>query len=140
MRNRYLAFAVLLLSACATTDIVELSPNSIRLEIVAAQGCGPDNAASFAERSAAVETLRRGFDSFTMTSIDQRMKERKAYMPIVGGSMVTVIPITHQDHAVTADLTMYRNGERDSHKATDARAVLGPDWAGIVERGVHTCN
>jgi len=107
----------LMLSACSTTQaVVTLSADTIQVTVAAHGECNLEAARKIAVKRIAVETIRRGFDAYTITGSSSR-----SFNP-------------QQEY--TARLS--RTGERPS--ALEARAMLGTDWAGIVaEHDERSC-
>ncbi len=106
-----------------------------------------------AEKQAAVETLRAGYDRYiivgaasannvvetqmpgtyqtTATVYGNTVSARTTYMP--GGSVVS------GSHDQSFAIKMFREGDAGFDRAIPARDVLGPEWAKTVKEGVHTC-
>jgi hypothetical protein len=107
----------LMLPACSTTQaVVPLAADTIQVTVAAHGECDLEAARKIAAKRIAVETIRRGFDAYTITGSSSR-----SFNP-------------QQEY--TARLS--RAGERPT--ALDARAMLGTDWARIVaEHDERSC-
>jgi hypothetical protein len=98
--------AAVFLSGCATTQtVVPLAADTIQVAVKAHGECTLEVAKVLATRRIAVETIRRGFDSYIIIGSASR-----AYSP-------------EQEYTVR----LFRKGE--SRTALDARETLGPEWA-----------
>ncbi len=99
----------LLLAACSTTQsVVPLATDTIQVTVQAHGECDLADAKVIAARRIAVETIRRGFDGYT----------------IIGSASRSFNPA--QEYTVR----MSRRGQ--SATAMDARAALGPEWERTV--------
>ncbi|WP_156410490.1 hypothetical protein [Bosea sp. Root381] len=99
----------LVLPACSTSQaVVPLATDTIQVTVAAHGECDLEAARKIAVKRIAVETVRRGFDAYTITGSSSR-----SFNP-------------QQEY--TARLS--KAGERST--ALDARAMLGTDWARIV--------
>ena len=145
-------------SGCVSTNITPISQNEIIVSTSAAPVCGRAGAQRVALQQVAVETIRRGFDTFIIAGAASQNDVRvvgftpitsstdfSAYYlgpslygnantvtqggaPIIGGSY-------YQDFAVV----MYRYADPLSRKAIDARAELGPEWRSLVPEDQLSC-
>lgn len=101
--------AALIVSACSTTQtVVPLDRDTIQVTVAAHGECDLEAARKIAAKRIAVETIRRGFDAYTITGSSSR-----SFNP-------------QQEYTAR----LYKAGERSA--ALDARAMLGADWAKIV--------
>jgi hypothetical protein len=151
MRKLYLACGMALaLSACASTSVTQLAPNQFLIQTTADLPCGESGTGRIASEMAAIETLRRGFDRFTVkptetedaqyTNADSGFeKTAKAVNDnpigksiLQGGSIADIY-----DESLI--VTMFRQGEAGYSTATDARTVLGPKWQKAVANGKASC-
>ena len=123
----------------------------------AAPACGSAGAAKVAAKSAAVETIRAGYDRYIIVGAQSQNNVSVSQMPgqfhTFGtasyghgfgsyNSTTTYTPgptIVAGSHDRSLGVVMFRNGESGSENAIDARQALGPEWADIVKSGVHTC-
>jgi hypothetical protein len=123
----------------------------------AAPACGAMGAAKVAQKSAAVETLRAGYDRYIITGGQAQNNVSVSQMPghfqtsgtaTYGrgfgtyNARTTYVPgptIVSGSHDRSLGVVMFRNGEPGSENAIDARQALGPEWADLVKSGVRTC-
>jgi len=145
------------LAACAGAQATRTSANTMIIDAGAAPACGAMGAAKVAQKSAAVETIRAGYDRYIITggqaqnnvSVTQMPGQFQTYGTATYGrgfgtynATTTYVPgptIVSGSHDRSLGVVMFRNGEPGSENAIDAREVLGPEWAEIVKSGVHTC-
>lgn len=109
--------AGIILSACSTTQtIVPLATNTIQVTVAAHGECDLEAAREIAARRIAVETIRRGFDAYSIT----------------GSSSRTLNP--QQEYTAR----MSKAGAVPT--ALDARAVLGDGWQkAVADRDERSC-
>lgn len=101
--------AALFLSGCATTQtVVPLAADTIQVSVKPHGECTLEDAKVIATRRIAVETIRRGFDSYIIIGSASR-----AYSP-------------EQEYTVQ----LFKSSE--NRAALKARETLGPDWANAV--------
>lgn len=102
--------ALLFLSACGMTTqtVVPVAADGFQVTVQGHRHCDLDDLKPIASRRIAVETIRRGFDSYT----------------IVGSASRSFNPT--QQYTVR----MFKRGQ--SAAAIDARAALGPEWEKTV--------
>ncbi|MBU9697816.1 hypothetical protein GU927_008135 [Rhodobacteraceae bacterium HSP-20] len=124
----------------------------------AAPACGMSGAQKVAAQMAAVETLRRGFDRFTISGMGgqsnvQVINRAPTYAYTSGsatgfgnsvyGSATTTYggggPIVFGSNDANLLVVMYRKGDAGFSAAVDARSTLGADWEKKVKEGVNTC-
>jgi hypothetical protein len=153
--------AVILLSsglvACAGAEVTRTSANTMIIDAGAAPACGAGGAARVANKSAAVETIRAGYDRYIITGGSAQSNITTTQMPgqfntvgsaSYGGgfgsyrSTTTYTPgptITAGSHDRSLSVVMFRNGDSAGINALDARQALGAEWQDMVKSGVHTC-
>ncbi|WP_156407053.1 hypothetical protein [Bosea sp. Root670] len=107
----------LVLSACSTTQtVVPLATDTIQVTVAAHGECDLEAARKIAAKRIAVETIRRGFDAYTITGSSSR-----SFNP-------------QQEYTAR----LYKAGERPT--ALDARAMLGTGWSKVVaEHDERSC-
>lgn len=124
----------------------------------ATPACGQGGAAKVAVKSAAIETIRAGYDRYIITGAQAQNNVSVSQMPghvqtvgtarYYGGGLgtynatSTYVPgptIVSGSHDRQLGVVMFRNGEPGAENAIDARQALGPEWADLVKSGVHTC-
>lgn len=149
-----LAFA---LASCTQTSATRLSANEMIISTEAAPICGNAGATKVAEKMAAVETLRAGYDRYVIFSTASANNVRSTQMPgryYTSGSAntfgnytsinatTTYTPgpvIVAGSHDRSFAIRMFKDGEPGSGSGIPARSVLGPKWPEIVKNGVNTC-
>lgn len=152
------AAAGLLLSSCVQSSTMRVSKNQIIIQTSAEPMCGSVGAARAAQKQAAVETIRAGYDRYVITSAAAANNVTATQMPgryqtygtvnSYGGfgtvnATTTYTPgpmIYGGSHDQSIGVVMFKNGETGSDQAISAREVLGPKWAVIVKDGVNLCN
>jgi hypothetical protein len=110
-----------------------------------------------AEKQAAIETIKAGYDRYVITSGASQNNVTTTQMPgtfnTVGtasayGNMgtynatTTYTPgpiITSGTHDQALGVHMFKDGEPGSANAISAKETLGPKWQEIVKDGVMTC-
>lgn len=145
-----LAFA---LGSCAGAQATRTSQNTLVIDAGAAPACGSLGAAKVAAKSAAIETIRAGYDRYIIAGAQAQNNVSVHQMPGSIQTQGTVYGNTYQatstyvpgptfvagTHDRQLNVVMFRNGEPGAQTALDARDQLGPDWAGLVKNGVRTC-
>lgn len=150
--------AVVLVGACAKTSVVPLAANEVQVTASAAPACGRTGAQEVAIKTAAIETLGRGFDGFVVLGGDYQDSVRvvgttpqtayttgsaTAYgtgstVSAYGQSTTSVYggqPVWGGRHDQVFVLRMLHADDADFSQAVDARSVLGPDWQEQVTKG-----
>ena len=147
-----LIFAAML-SACAKSEMTRTSANSFMIDASAAPICGSTGAARVASKSAAVETLRSGYDRYIITGSQAQNNVTATQMPgtvytsgtygggtynarstyVPGGTMYSG---THDKSLV---VVMFKKGQPGWAQAVDAKETLGPQWEELVKSGIRTC-
>ena len=150
MRKLYLACGMALtLAACASTSVTPLAPNQLLIQTTADLPCGESGTEKIASEMAAIETLRRGFDRFTVKSTETEdaqytnadsgfEKTAKAVNDDPIGKSILQGGIT-EIYDESLIVTMFRQGDAGYRTATDARTVLGPKWQKAVANGKASC-
>ena len=121
-----LCAVLLAVGGCSKADIVPVSAREFRVVVDATNKCGPTGAQRYAVDSAAVATVRRGFDRFRVLALRER--SAPVYISAYGGIA--------QRHYVGARFLLYREGEAGAAEAIDARRHLGENWKDRVRDGV----
>ncbi|MBB3963529.1 hypothetical protein [Rhizobium metallidurans] len=151
------ALAVLL-SSCVQSSTMRVSRNQMIIQTSAEPMCGSVGAAKAAQKQAAVETIKAGYDRYIITSAAAANNVTATQMPgnydtygtinSYGGygtvnatTTYTPGPIIYGgSHDQSIGIVMFKDGEPGSSQAISARDVLGPKWAAIVKDGVNLCN
>jgi hypothetical protein len=110
--------------------------------------------AKVASKSAAIETIRAGFDRYVITDGQAQNNVSVTQLPghvqttgmtTYGGGFQarsTYVPgptIVSGSHDRKLAVVMFRNGDPGSEQALDARAMLGPEWQELARSGIRTC-
>ena len=130
------------LAGCARTSTVALDENMIEVAVRVPTICSGADADRLAQRQAAVETIRRGFESYVV--VDSVGGDHvEGYVPWTArtnleGSGTTPIfadaaPLIAHHRVLTVQL--FRAEQGDSANAVSARAALGRDWETLVTSG-----
>ncbi len=151
------ALAVLL-SSCVQSSTMRVSRNQMIIQTSAEPMCGSVGAAKAAQKQAAVETIKAGYDRYIITSAAAANNVTATQMPgnyntygtinSYGGygtvnatTTYTPGPIIYGgSHDQSIGIVMFKDGEPGSSQAISARDILGPKWAVIVKDGVNLCN
>jgi len=156
MRVRTIAALATLgaLVSCAQASAIRTSQNEMLIQSSAAPACGGIGALKVAQKQAAIETIKAGYDRYIVTNgatsnnvfASQGMGSYSTSGQINpwGGynATTTYTPgpmIMHGTHDQALGIHMFRNGDVGASNAIDARQVLGPKWKEIVKGGVMTC-
>jgi hypothetical protein len=153
----------LALAGCASANVIDLDANTVQVSAGAAPACGAKGAQQFAVKTAAYETLKRGFDRYVIVGAQASSSDRVAgYTPLqaqtysngrlntygntgyYSGTANTTItggqPIVVTDHGQDLVVRMFREGDPGSENAIDAKTALGPEWQKVMQKGPgNTC-
>lgn len=141
------------LAACAASNTIRTSADTAIIQSSAAPVCGGIGAAKVAQKQAAVETVKAGFDRYVIVDAASANNVRATALPgsyhtigTLGGGFynatTTYRPgptIIYGSHDQAFAIKMFRNGDPGADRAVSAREMLGPKWPEIVKNGVHTC-
>lgn len=112
----------LILSACATTDVQQLSQTSFKVSTRGAPVCGSAGTRNVAFRTAAVEVIRRGHDLFIIQG------DTTGYDGWSGVSEQGMV------------VQLIDASSPEAKNALSARQTLGADWQTLVQEGAPvTC-
>lgn len=162
MRQALVAILAVALCGCAKSSAIPLSNDTVQLTTGAAPICGQVGAQAVASKEAAIETIRRGFDSYVVVGGQYSNDVRVVgYTPVQANTITTgsahvygntvygnsssntVVsggqPIMGGTHNQGLVVKMFKSTDPAAANAIDARAALGPDWKKYVESGVNTC-
>ncbi len=145
----------LALAGCARSSVLDVAGDTIQITTTAAPICGQSGAQDVASKRAAIETLKRGFDSYMI--VDGRYQNDVRVVgttPVIAntqtngtinayGNTATYkgqsttsysggVPIIGGSHSQALMVRMFKQGDVGSERAVDARRVLGPDWQKAV--------
>jgi hypothetical protein len=119
--------------------------------------CGSIGAAKVAEKQAAIETIKAGFDRYIITGAASDNSVGVTQMPghyntygtanVYGNygtfnATTTYQPgptIVYGSYDQAFAIKMFREGEAGANQAISAREILGPKWESIVKNGIHVC-
>ena len=141
------------LAGCARAQAVRASANTMIIQAGAAPICGRQGAARVAQETAAIETIRAGYDRYILTGAQAQNNVTVTQLP---GSYSTSgwygqgqynATTTYQpggaivsgSHDQDLTVVMFKDGEPGSQQAIPARDALGPDWQDKVKNGIRTC-
>src|SRR5262245_63585849 len=144
---------VLALAGCAGGEAVRTSANTMVIQTTAAPVCRGTGALRVAQKLAAIETIRAGYDRYIITG---GQAQNNVSMSEIPGSYNTVgtynrgfyqATTTYQpgptivsgSHDQGLAIVMFREGDPGAQQAVSARAALGADWQEKVKDGVKTC-
>lgn len=158
MTNRPFTRAVLLpallLSACAGTNTIRTSQNTAIVQASAAPVCGGIGAARVAQKQAAIETIKAGYDRYIIVGAAAADNVQVAQMPgsyqttgFVNGGYVNATTtyrpgptIIYGSHDQNFGIRMFHEGEPGASNAISARELLGDKWRELVKAGsVRNC-
>lgn len=109
------------LAACATASVIQVAQDSLIVQIKAGTDCGPHAALQLAQKQAAVETIRAGFDRYIVVGSDSQ-----------GGR--------GELQGQTLTIKMFKEGDKASENALSAREILGTNWQEQIKaKDVLTC-
>ncbi len=132
----------LFLAGCASASVMDLDANTVQVSAGAAPVCGAIGAQNYAVKTAAYQTLRRGFDKYIIGGAQATAQERFAgYTPMYANSYgnTTMItggePIMMTEHGQNLVVHMFHATDPGAENAIDAKTTLGPDWQKIMAKG-----
>lgn len=144
-------------AGCVQSNSMRVSQNETIIQTSAAPICGGVGAARAAQKLAAVETIKAGYDRYIIVSAASANNVRTTQMPgsyqtygtinsygnygtVNATTTYTPGPIIHSGtHDQSIGVRMFREGEPGAGQALSARETLGPKWEKIVKGGVLTC-
>jgi hypothetical protein len=145
------------LSSCAASSAMRVSQNEVIIKTRAAPICGDVGAMKVAQKQAAIETIKNGFDRYVIVGEQARDTTQVVQMPgsyqtlgtatYGGGFGSYSATTTYQPgptlvtggHHEDLGVRMFKTGDAGYEQAIDARSILGPKWAEIVKDGQFTC-
>ena len=145
---------VFALSACAGTNTIRTSQDTAIVQASAAPVCGGIGAARVAQKQAAIETIKAGFDRYIIVGAAAADNVQVAQMPgsyqttgVVNGGYLNATTtyrpgptIVYGSHDQNFGIRMFPDGEPGASNAISPRNMLGPKWQELVEAGsVRTC-
>ena len=145
------------LAACASSQAVRTSADTMIIQTSAAPACGANGAAKVAQAMAAIETIRAGYDAYIILDAASANNVQVSQGP---GTVYTSGTVTYcgnygtyngtstyqpgptiisGSHDQSFAIQMFKAGQPGAERAIPARDVLGPDWATLVKEGVNSC-
>ena len=147
-----------MLSGCASSSVMDLDRNTIEISTSAAPACGSQGAQQVAVKTAAIETLRRGFDSYiilgaqadnnvgvvghtpiTANTFQNGTINAYGNRATYSGTANTYVsggqPIIGGSHDQKLAVRMFKANDPQGANAVDAKQVLGPEWQKVVQKG-----
>lgn len=159
MRKNILTLALLIpLTACANTETIRTSADTLLIHTSAAPVCGTQGALKVAQKMAAIETIKSGYDSYIIFNGGAQNNVSTSNLPgtyytngyVSGNSNFASYSGTsyYQPGATIYSgsndaafhIKMFKKGKKTPKEAIPAREVLGADWQKMVESGVSTCS
>jgi hypothetical protein len=137
---------------------MRVSQNQAIIQTSAAPACGNVGAARAAQKQAAVETIKAGYDRYIITSAAAANNVQSTQMPgtyqtygtvnsyrgygtVNATTTYTPGPTFYSGtHDQAIGVRMFKTGEPGFEQALDAKETLGPKWAMIVKDGVNICS
>ncbi|GLS28468.1 hypothetical protein SAMN04488498_1015 [Mesorhizobium albiziae] len=148
-----------LLTACAASSTIRTSADTAIIQSSAAPVCGGIGAAKVAQKQAAIETLKAGYDRYiiadAVASNDVSVSQLPGSYQTTGTASVygnygtfqsntRYIPgpsIVSGGHHQALAVRMFKDTQPGASQAVSARDTLGPDWQKMVKAGeVRTCS
>lgn len=158
MKNTILVVAVCsALASCAASSTMRVSQNEMIIKTDAAPVCGSTGAARVAQKQAAIETIKAGYDRYVLVGQAANSNVNVTQMPgsyqTFGTAQMYGNTGTFQSNTVynpgptivtgghhqAIGVRMFREGEAGSQNAISARETLGPKWQEAVKKNVLTC-
>jgi hypothetical protein len=134
--------SALFLAGCASASVMDLDANTVQVSAGAAPACGAIGAQNYAVKTAAYQTLRRGYDKYIIGGAQATSQTRfSGYTPMYANSYgnSTMItggePIMMTEHGQNLVVHMFHANDQGAENAIDAKTTLGPDWQKILAKG-----
>lgn len=145
--------AVVGLGACAGSEAIRTSANSMVIQTSAAPICGGQGAIRVAQQMAAIETIRAGYDRYIITGGQTQNNVITTQLPGTANTVITGSngyyhgtttynpgpTIVSGSHDQGLAVVMFKEGDPGAEQALSARDALGPKWQERVKDGVKTC-
>jgi hypothetical protein len=142
------------LTGCASASAIHTSQNEMLIQSSAAPACGGIGALKVAQKQAAIETVKAGYDRYVITNgaaansvtATKGMGSYSTFGQFNGyggyNATTTYMPgpmIVSGTHDQSLAIHMFHDGEPGASNAIEAKQILGPKWKEIVKDGVMTC-
>src|SRR5690606_3689699 len=134
--------SALTLAGCTSSDTIRTSANTAIVRTTAAPVCGGTGAARVAQKQAAIETIKAGFDRYIILDAASANNVQVVQGPGTYHHSGTMnrgfysgtttyqpgMPMVYGRHEQAFAVRMFRDGEPGAHHALSAREALGPKW------------
>ena len=152
--NRLALLPLLVVGGCVGTDTIQTSADTAIVRARAAPVCGSVGAAKAAQRQAAIETLKAGYDRYIIYDSAEANDVRVAQLPgtyqttgTMSGGFINATTIYNPGPTIVSGghrqnfaIKMFKDGQPGASQAISARQTLGPDWQTAMKSGsVGTC-
>lgn len=152
----YTAAACLILTGCAGSSAVRMSEREMLVQSSAAPVCGGEGAAKVAQKQAAIETIKAGYDRYMIVGAQSANNIQTHVMPTSSttygnatlyGNRATYNATTSYNSTVMTTgrhqqqfvIRMFKDADQGASDAISARSILGPKWQEVIKGGVYTC-
>jgi hypothetical protein len=148
----------LMLAGCASASVMDLDSNTVQVSAGAAPACGAAGAQQYAVKTAAYQTLKRGYDKYIIVGAQGTARDRLAgFTPMQANSYgngtytsygntgyyngytnTTITggqPIVLTEHGQDLVVKMFHANDPVAANAIDAKSALGPKWQEILAKG-----
>ncbi|KAA0972672.1 hypothetical protein FPY71_02110 [Aureimonas fodinaquatilis] len=140
--------------SCTSSSTILTSSNTALVQTRGAPVCGSVRTAAVAQKQAAIETIKAGFDRYKI--IDASSTNNVSVRSTAGSYHTTAtargntynavttyepgIPIVSGRHEMSISIRMFHENEREAAQAIPAREILGPKWLELTKVGrIGTC-
>jgi hypothetical protein len=154
LRTSVFLVPAIALAACAGTNTIRTSSDTAIVQASAAPICRGVGAAKVAQKQAAIETIKAGYDRYMIVDavsannvqVTQTPGSYRTTGTVYGGHVNATttyqpgMPIIHGTHDQAFAIKMFRDSDQGSGRAISARETLGPKWQEMVKAGtIRTC-
>lgn len=145
---------ILLLTGCAGTNTIRTSQDTAIIQASAAPACGSIGAARVAQRQAAIETIKAGYDRYIIVDAAGSSNVQVSQLPgtyrttgTIGGGFVNATTVYQPGPTIVSGghdqafaIKMFKEGDPYASQAISARETLGPKWPELIKSGsLTTC-
>lgn len=128
------------------------------IQTSAEPACGTQGAYNVAQKMAAIETLRAGYEKYIIINAESQSNVSINTLPgtyhtngfVTGNSnFASYQGTTYYQPGPTIysgtndaafHIKMFKKGQKGSSKAINAKEILGANWQKLVQKGVSTCS
>ena len=144
--NVFLTVIVLVFTSCvsqqyrsgAKSEIFQTEANNAMIFANVDSVCGKAGALRFAQQTAAVRTLRQGYERFIVVNYSVESESKFESKSNFWGNIYTTTPV-ETGHRAEIEVRMLIRGDEGFDSGLDAKQVLGPTWREKVTYGIETC-